>query len=61
MFKYIRVFGPPVPPPPPPLGTFVDHICCEPYYVPRYFQVVCSFSMHGQGNQRSLKQGTLDP
>ena len=40
---------------PPPLGIFVDQL----YYVPSYFQVVCGFSMHGQGHQRSSKYGTL--
>ena len=40
-----------------PLGIFVDHI----YHVPQYFQVVCRFSMHGQGHQRSSKYGTLYP
>ena len=46
---------------PPPPGIFVDHIFFKPYYVPSYFQVVCRFSMHGQGHQRSSKYGTLYP
>ena len=53
--EYVRPWAHLHPPPPPP----VDHIFFKPYYLACYFQVICIFSMYGQGHQRSSKYGTL--